>query len=151
MVCLFWFAKLIIPGLKICSFPEYMLTFTSLVTCPVGKSIFCFYFLTNWIMPTIQVLTESAIEEFKDCLENGECANESDISDLIHQLADNHVPIYNYDVLEVAMSDLRLAISEPELWPAYWKHSAVNLIMSNIYEYISNELNNRYNKNKTEK
>ena len=66
-------------------------------------------------MSTIHEITESAIEEFKNSIENGECTNEDDIYDLIHTIADSHVPIYNYDVLKVAMSNLRLATSEPEL------------------------------------
>lgn len=34
--------------------------------------------------------------------------------EIIHEVADSRIPIYTKDVLELALSNLRLAISEPE-------------------------------------
>lgn len=98
-------------------------------------------------MLTIQILANSAIEDFKDRLANGEWTTEDNAYDLIHEIADSHVPTYNYELLEVAMSNLWLATTEPELWPAFWQSTPVHLIMSNIYEYLSCELTEWYNEN----
>ena len=98
-------------------------------------------------MPTIHNLVQDAIEEFKDCLANGEWTTECDIYDLMNEISDRHVPVYNSDLLDVAKSNLRLATTEPELWPAFWESTPVNLIMSNIYEFIRNELEEWYNEN----
>ena len=38
-----------------------------------------------------------------------------DVYDLIHEIADRHVPVYNSELLEVAISHLPLGTSEPEL------------------------------------
>jgi len=67
-------------------------------------------------MFTIHSLVNDAIEDFKICISNGECTSEWDSYDLINEIAARHVPVYNYDLLEVAMSNLRLATTEPEGW-----------------------------------
>ena len=77
--------------------------------------IFCFTSLPISIMPTIHELVESAIDDFKDCLKNGKRTTEDNVYDLIHEISDSHVPAYNYELLEVAMSNLWLACTEPEL------------------------------------
>jgi hypothetical protein len=43
--------------------------------------------------------------------------------------------------LEVGQSNLRLAVTEPELWPALdGKPTPVNILAANIYEWIVEEL-----------
>ena len=66
-------------------------------------------------MPTIYELVELATEELKEGLENGEYNNEDDIYDAISEIADSYIPVYNYDLLQVAMSNLRLSCTKPEL------------------------------------
>jgi hypothetical protein len=38
------------------------------------------------------------------------------LSDLIHEIADGRVPIYTNQLLEVAQSNMRLAVDEPEVY-----------------------------------
>ena len=99
-------------------------------------------------MPTLHFLVEGAIEDFKDRIESGDAANEDEIYDLIYEVTDSRMPVYNFDILEIAKSSLRLACEMPELWPAYWVSSPVNLILSNIYEAVKDALYNRYDENK---
>lgn len=62
-------------------------------------------------MPHINDLVNDAIQELKE-----RAAQESiDLADLIHEVADSQVPIFNYELLEVGQSNLRLAVTEPEL------------------------------------
>lgn len=107
------------------------------------------YPTNSLVLSNIHNLVDDAIEDLKSCLTNGECTTEWDVYDLIHEIADRHVPVYNSDLLEVAMSNLRLATTEPELWPAFWQNTPVYLIMTNVYEYLSNELAEWYNENET--
>ncbi len=65
-------------------------------------------------MPTIHELVLNATEDLKDRLEKGEEIKEDNAHDIIHEIAEGYVPMYNYQLLEVAMSDLRLACSEPQ-------------------------------------
>ncbi len=99
-------------------------------------------------MPTLHFLVEGAIEDFKDRIESGDAANEDEIYDLIYEVTDSRMPVYNFDILEIAKSNLRLACDVPEIWPAYWIASPVNLILSNIYEAVKDALYNRYDENK---
>ncbi len=101
-------------------------------------------------MLTIHKLVQSALEDFKEGLKQEKWVTEDYVSDLIHEIADTNVPIYNDELLEVALSNLWLACSESELWPAFWKATPVNLLMSNIYEYIRDELFDRYTESKIE-
>jgi hypothetical protein len=100
-------------------------------------------------MLTIHDIVKDAIEDFWDRLNDDEWTTECDVYDLIHEIADSHVPIYYSQVLEVARSDLWLVTTQPELWPAFWTASPVHFLMTNIYEYLSEELAEWYNANKT--
>ena len=66
-------------------------------------------------MPTLHFLVEGAIEDFKDRLASGDAANEDEIYDLIYEVTDSRMPVYNFDILEIAKSNLRLACEMPEL------------------------------------
>jgi len=65
-------------------------------------------------------------------------------TDLIHELADAAVPIYNSHLLELAAADPSLA-EEGELGPASGSNfagapMAIRIIAGSVYERISNEL-----------
>ena len=61
----------------------------------------------------------------------------------LHEFADEAVPTYNYDLLQLA-SDLSngLALTEPELGPAFdGTPTPINIIAANVYEAIDEGLN----------
>ena len=67
-------------------------------------------------MMTIDYLVHGAVVDLKDRLER-EYENDqfSELSNLVHEVADSRVPIYTHDLLNVAKSDIWLVVSEPEL------------------------------------
>lgn len=68
--------------------------------------------------------------------------NESsiDIEELLHELADASVPVYNADLLQRALDDLYLAVNEPEILAFDGKCTAVNAIAGNLYDWTLEEL-----------
>ena len=62
-------------------------------------------------------------------------------SDTLHEIADGHVPIYSYELLELAADEPRFALDEPECGPAFdGTPTPVNIIAANVYEALSNDL-----------
>jgi len=98
-------------------------------------------------MPTtIFALKNDAVNDLQERLQTEDY---TDIADLIHEIADWRVPLYNKQLLSVAISDLYLAICEPEVWPAFdGRPTAINLIAANIYECLVEELRQRFEENK---
>ena len=85
-----------------------------------------------------QEMLNSAIEELKERLQD---SPDDDEGDLIHEIADSHVPIYNYNILQMAAENLSLAVDEPELGPAFdGSPTPINIIAANIFEAIEQEL-----------
>lgn len=65
--------------------------------------------------------------------------------DAIHEIADSSVPVYTYDLMELAMDNFDLVTQEPSMGPAFdGKQTAINIIAANVYEYISEELFDHY-------
>ena len=64
----------------------------------------------------------------------------SDIGDIIYEIADNSVPIYHADLLKEALMDLNLDPDEPEILCWDGKSTAVNAIAGNIYEGVVSHL-----------
>ncbi len=58
--------------------------------------------------------------------------NGDEPSDIIHEVAESHIPIYYFDLLSVARCDLWLAVEKPEI-PA---ETAVQAISYNLYDYL---------------
>ena len=89
-------------------------------------------------MTTLFELVESAIEKLE------EWANDnigSDPDEIAFSIADNHVPVYTSSLLELALDDLDLAITEPEIGPAFDGSSTpANIIAANVFDYIRNAL-----------
>ena len=60
-----------------------------------------------------------------------------DVYDIMHEVADNNVPIYYSDLLQLAVEYQDLATSTPELGPAFnGENTACNLIAANVYEWL---------------
>ena len=95
-------------------------------------------------MLTIHELVEWAKEELRTRIEAGDCNNENSLSDSVSEIAESFVPVYTREILEVASSNYHLVSCEPDVWPAFWIASPLNYLISNIYEYISEELYKRY-------
>jgi len=65
---------------------------------------------------------------------------EEQAQERIHEIADNHVPIYYADVLDIASNNITIALEIPDMWPAFGIATPMNLMMGNIYEHICKSL-----------
>ena len=85
-----------------------------------------------------------AIEELEEwCKANP--GQDPDYDGTLHEIADNAVPVYHADLLDIAANNNDVALREPELGPAYdGTPTPVNIIAANIYELVSEALNNRW-------
>lgn len=98
---------------------------------------------------TLYELEQSALEEFQSKFFEEEWDTDDDeASDIISEIADGRIPIYTYEVLEVAMSNLRLACDSPKIYGWDWKPSPSELIQANIYEHLQSKLFEWYYENK---
>lgn len=89
-------------------------------------------------MDTLDDLIKDAIAELKERLSDD---SNQDENDLIFEIADSSVPVYNYDILSLALDDLDLALSEPENGPAFDGTSTpINIIAANVFEAIESAL-----------
>ena len=78
----------------------------------------------------VERLTEEEREEFFE-----------EPHDWIHECADGSVPVYNQDLLEIACADIAMALSVPEIGPAFdGTPTPINIIAANIYEAIEDAL-----------
>ena len=81
---------------------------------------------------SLRDLIKDAIEDLEDRVEDWD-----DVDDIIHEIADMYVPVYTYDLLQLACENLDLATLEPEMGPAFdGRPTAVNIIAANVYEAI---------------
>ena len=68
--------------------------------------------------------------------------------DTIHEIADSSVPVYTYDLLQLAADNLNLAVDVPEIGPAFdGSPTPVNIIAANVFEYIEAALWEYWNDN----
>jgi len=82
---------------------------------------------------------EGAKQDLRDWAKDN--PDETEPHDIIHELADNAVPVYNSDIMDWAAEDLDLALDTPELGPAFdGSPTPINIIAANIFEYIESEL-----------
>lgn len=68
------------------------------------------------------------LAELVECLN----LNGDEPSDIIHEVADSHIPIYYIDLLSIAQCNLWLAVEKPEI-PA---ETAVQAISYNLYDHL---------------
>ena len=98
---------------------------------------------------TLRGLKEDLLSELEDNKEEIMDLEEDDRSDRIGEFADGCVPVFNYDLLEVAQDELWLAVDEPEILAFDGKSTAVAAIAGNIYQELveagQNWLNNQLN------
>ena len=88
-------------------------------------------------------LIKSAIEDLEERLKwNKENEYDQDTDDLIHETADNNVPIYTYDLLQYASNNFDL-IQPNELTSN--NPDVIQIIQANIYEYLTDKLYNYIN------
>ena len=67
-----------------------------------------------------------------------------DCGEIAHEIVDGMVPVYNADLLRLALDDLWLATSEPEIGPAFdGRPTAVNIIAANVYENLYEHVMNK--------
>ena len=65
---------------------------------------------------------------------SGSVGCQSQAGYLIHEIAEAVIPVYTVDLLKLAINDIELAISEPDVDPAYNdKYSPVSIIAANLY------------------
>jgi len=84
---------------------------------------------------TIQRLEKNLIEILED--EKEDILNDKYPEDRITEIVDDSVPVYTYDLLEVAQSDLWLAVGVPEIYAFTGEKNAINAIAGNIYERLN--------------
>ena len=88
-------------------------------------------------------LTRSAIQDLDEEIKYLTKEEETyDIDDLIREIADNNVPIYTYDLLQYASNNFDL-IQPNELTRD--NPDVIEIIMANIYEYLTDKLYNYIN------
>ena len=80
-----------------------------------------------------------ACDEFDDIM----CDSERDEQDIIHEIADNAVPIYYWDIAQYAAHNTWLMTEKPETSP---DSNAHDQILANIYEAIHEGLIEHYDK-----
>ena len=104
----------------------------------------------------LQELYDQAIDDLDDriawCKKEKE---EYETYDLIHEIADNNIPIYTYDLLQYASHNFELNDPNEELCTEH--PSVTQVIQANIYQWLSDHLYNHientiqvYKKRKTE-
>ena len=89
-------------------------------------------------------LVEGTIEELEDRLKwNKENKEDQDTDDLIHEIADNNIPIYTYDLLQYASNNFDL-LEQNDL--VNDQPDVISIIQANIYELLTDELYQHTNK-----
>jgi len=90
-------------------------------------------------MLNLNTLVENATIDFKERLQDQ--SESTEVGDIIHQVADANVPVVYNDLIDVAYHDRFLIMEEPKLWPAFdGTNNPINLIASNLYEYLCEQL-----------
>ena len=98
-----------------------------------------------------QELVESAIKELEERLKEEEIKTDEsyaiEIDDLISEIADSHVPIYTYDLLQYASNNFDL-LEQNDL--VNDQPDVISIIQANIYEILTEELYNYINEKEKE-
>jgi hypothetical protein len=86
-------------------------------------------------------ITEGAIRELDEYWNDEGGKDDPYQEDRCHEIADSWVPVYTYELLQMAADNLDLAHIEPECGPAFdGSATPINIIAANIYEALSNAL-----------
>ncbi len=91
---------------------------------------------------TLSSIIEDAAAELRDRWANYRNEfHQGEPHDVIAEIADSSVPVYTYDLMQLAANNISLAVDEPELGPAFdGSPTPVNIIAANIYEAITEGL-----------
>ena len=81
-------------------------------------------------------LVVDACESFDNDYDWGEDGDNYDADEVIHEIADNSVPIYYYDIGQYAAHNSWLMTEKPESCPGGDAGTAHDQIQANIYEYV---------------
>jgi len=85
---------------------------------------------------TLNNIIKDAIEELKDGWKDAQYPE-----DMVHEIADSSVPVYTYQLAQIASEEVALFTDEPELGPAFdGSPTPSNIVAANIYERVSQEL-----------
>ena len=80
-------------------------------------------------------------EIHKILIDDPEANLSREAEDLVHEIADDSVPVYYYEQIECARDNMNLATTVPELGPAFGgEATACNIIAANIYEKLVSHL-----------
>ena len=103
---------------------------------------------------TMRDVLESADLEWQNAIDEGrlvDALKTDEPHDVIHEIADSCVPIYNADLLQIACDDFEIATAEPESGPAFdGTPTPLNIIAANVYEAIEAHLWEKWNTFKAE-
>tara|TARA_B100000131_G_scaffold320392_1_gene368423 strand:+ start:983 stop:1450 length:468 start_codon:yes stop_codon:yes gene_type:complete len=93
-------------------------------------------------------LDQLEVKDMEEAIEEHDTAHELsdelgiDIYDIIHSCADENVPLYRGDLIELAKEYPDLMTDEPELGPAFGgEPTPLNLLAANVFEWIVEGLN----------
>ena len=78
-------------------------------------------------------LVVDACESFDNDYDRGEDGDNYDDDEVIHEIADNSIPIYYWDIAQYAANNSWLMTVTPETVPNGTAHDQ---IQANIYEYV---------------
>ena len=94
---------------------------------------------------SLQDIIEDAIVDLNERLEESPDTDDQSSHDMIHEVADGGVPIYNAEILEVAAESPSIANAVPECGPAFdGTATPTNIAAANIYEAIQEALWERW-------
>ena len=85
-------------------------------------------------METLEGIIKDACQSLRNAYD---IANVTEPHDIIHEIADGAVPVYTGDLMELAARNNDLALTEPELGPAFdGTPTPVNIIAANVFEAV---------------
>ena len=89
---------------------------------------------------SLQDIINGAQEDLREwCEDNPDC--DPDYDGTLHEIADGAVPVYYNDLLDLAAGGNDLALTAPELGPAFdGEPTPINIIAANVYEAVTNAL-----------
>ncbi len=93
----------------------------------------------------LQDIIDGTVEELREwCMDNPD--GDPVDNGVLHEFADGAVPVYNYDLLQLAAElDNGLALTEPEAGPAFdGTPTPINIIAANVYEAVEAELHEEW-------
>lgn len=94
----------------------------------------------------LKTLETSLIETLEDNKE--EILDDKHPEDRLSEYVDGEIPVYNSEILELAMDNLWFAVEEPEILGFDGKNTAINAIVGNVYQHLL-EVANEWLKEKT--